>query len=300
MPPAKPTTTEMGRKHEDHCAEVFGGRRHKASGSRWDEQADGSNAHDLAFAFRWDGKATLAKSHTITLDMLAKLREQSHGERPALPLCWYSSTSLDFGELWTLVQDDDLAEVLEAARETERLRARVQELEAGSEEGSPATELLTAENQRLQGELDRARSALSSVQAELSGLQSRHDIGLGELRGLRELVNGGGAADIGTGASPYDGSGPGKPEQEYIPDLPWVIISQFDKGSRRVTEVTRYGADGAKTFGLADTVVVERSLGSSNRPRLIVDGLRVPNGSLYLRGKLTTRAWESNPTGEVG
>jgi hypothetical protein len=292
----------MSDKHEEHCAEVFGGRKHKASGSQWDEQADGSNAHDLEFAFRWDGKATLAKSHTITLDMLAKLKDQSHGERPALPLCWYASTSLDFGELWTLVQDDDLTELLEIARETEQLRERNRELEEGLqaalrdvEQMGTQASMASGEIQALQEQVDALRRQVGTSPA--GGAGGGGSVGASGSAGSSNTASLGGG---GTVSSAYARHAARPPVPEYVPMLPWVVINQFDVGSHRHTDVTRYAIDGARTSGTADTVVVERSLGAANRPRLIVDGIRVPNGSLYASGRLKTLACESRPDIEVG
>lgn len=338
MPQGKPTTREMSDKHEEHCAEAFGGRKHKASGSQWDEQADGSNAHDLPFAFRWDGKATLAKSHTITLDMLAKLREQSHGERPLLPLCWYSSTSLDFGELWSLVQDDDLTELMEAARETERLRARVAELEGDNPDlvSELRARLAAAEHRAgdMEGRYDRLTVALGSVQEELASAQRQHEIDQAELleaTGIRErnreLEEGLQAAlrdveDMGSKMAMASGQLQAMQEQtdqlraqvqtqaggpagvqrvakaipDYVPGLPWAIINQQDG----VVTVVRYGPDGARTEGIAQTVVVERSFGSGNRPRIILDHLVIPRGSLYVDGHLVATACEDDKSLEFG
>ena len=53
------------------------------------------------------------------------------------------------------------------------------------------------------------------------------------------------------------------------------------------------------TFGVAE-VRVERSLGSTNRPRLIVNNVRVPKGAMYVDGVLRTLACDSNREIEVG
>lgn len=114
----------MSDKHEDFLAELFGGRKTRGSGNQWRDPMDGKhNRKTEPYAFAWDGKATLAKSHTVTLDMIKKAREQSGGDEPMLALRWYANENLDVLEDWVLVSPHKLAEMRE---EIVRLRAQTE------------------------------------------------------------------------------------------------------------------------------------------------------------------------------
>jgi hypothetical protein len=122
--PANPTTQQMGEKHEVFLAEVNGGTRSKASGSQWDDPADGRSPHDGPLAFAWDGKSTRGEGLTITLKMIAKIREQALSERPEIGLRWYANDNLDqVAEDWIAVPAADFRELLELARKLAGLEA---------------------------------------------------------------------------------------------------------------------------------------------------------------------------------
>ena len=109
----------MARRHEEFLAELFGGRKSRGSGSQWQDQGDGRNNRmtDPEFAFAWDGKSTRGKGITIERTMIAKIREQAGGERPALALRWYDTDDLKvIGEDWVAVPAADFAEMLAGAR----------------------------------------------------------------------------------------------------------------------------------------------------------------------------------------
>lgn len=114
----KPLTTRaLSDKHEIFLAELLGGRRSISSGNQWNDAADGRNSHyETIFPLAWDGKATLGKSHSITLATWDKLVEQSHGERPALALRWYANERLTVTRDLVVLDAHDFAEILEAAR----------------------------------------------------------------------------------------------------------------------------------------------------------------------------------------
>lgn len=115
------TTRQMSDAHEIFLATLFGGRRSVGSGNQFHDQADGRNSHyDTIFPFAWDGKATLNKSHSITLDTWSKLVEQAHGERPLLALRWYADERLHVGRDLVVLDAHDFAEILEAARDAHR------------------------------------------------------------------------------------------------------------------------------------------------------------------------------------
>lgn len=108
--------SKMGRKHEDHLAQVFDTTRMPGSGNQWRGQMDGrNNRRTSRFAFAWDGKSTLAKSLSIPRKMWEKAREQAGGERPMLALRFYDNERLDVGEDLVVIGLDDFAEMLEVA-----------------------------------------------------------------------------------------------------------------------------------------------------------------------------------------
>ena len=105
--------------HEEHLVEVFGGRKTPGSGNQPANPMDGRhNRYEQAVAFAWDGKSTRAKSLGITRDMLAKAREQSHGERPMIAVRFYDDDRLRNFDDWDLIQEDDLLELWERSRAT--------------------------------------------------------------------------------------------------------------------------------------------------------------------------------------
>jgi hypothetical protein len=109
---------EMARLHEEFLAQLNGGRKSKASGSTWRDQADGrGNELTEEFAFAWDGKSTRGQSITIDRQMIAKIREQAAGERPMFGLRWYGSDDLrQVDEDLIVVTAADFAELLMEAR----------------------------------------------------------------------------------------------------------------------------------------------------------------------------------------
>jgi hypothetical protein len=353
-----PSTTEMGRRHEEHTAKVLGGAKTGSSGNQWDDQLDGAHAHDLPFSFRWDNKSTKGKSLAITLEMIAKAVEQAQGDRPAIPLRWYANEKLtEVAADWIAVRDVDFSEVLEAARRCEEaeerlgeangaLRSLDAELTAVHSALGKATEQLraeqraarevAAENVRLRQELEETRfPSIVPVHAA-----SSHDLALEEARGdaaSAEVA----AQNAGEGLHVLAGKmdimhsellAAGREleaEREvtsrlgreltavradlllareaakvavppYVPRLPWTVVHQAASGGRTSLAGLRYDAAGHVTPLEVDTVVVERSIGSANRPRLIVSGVLVPDGDLYADGKLKVRACKDDPSIEVG
>lgn len=105
---------KMGKAHEEFLADLFGGRRTRASGAVWKDQMDGrASRFNVPFAFAWDGKSTRGKSIGVTREMWAKAVEQASGERPMLALRWYTTDRLDVGEDLVVVSAHDFAEMLQ-------------------------------------------------------------------------------------------------------------------------------------------------------------------------------------------
>lgn len=104
---------DMGDKHEKTLAEAFGARVSPGSGNQWHKPADGrQNRYEVPFAFAWDGKSTRAKSISVTREMLDKIVEQAHGERPMIGLRFYGDDRLRQHEDWVVLRLDDLVEML--------------------------------------------------------------------------------------------------------------------------------------------------------------------------------------------
>ena len=107
---------KMGDKHEADIADRLGGRRTRGSGNQPANPADGRhNRYADHFAFAWDCKSTRGDSIGVSRTMIEKIIEQSHGERPMLPLRWYDSDRLAVAHDWVAIRLDDLEELLEAA-----------------------------------------------------------------------------------------------------------------------------------------------------------------------------------------
>lgn len=126
---------QMAELHEAFLAELFGGRKSKNSGATWQDKGDGRNNHLIEeLAFAWDGKSTRGKGITIERVMIAKIREEAAGERPAFGLRWYDTDDLqEVGEDWVAITAADFRELLAAARQVEQARdamARVAEADA--------------------------------------------------------------------------------------------------------------------------------------------------------------------------
>lgn len=103
----------MSDAHEKHLVEVLGGRRTRGSGNQFHNPADGrNNRYNDVVAFAWDGKSTRGQSIAVSRSMWAKIQEQSHGERPMLPLRFYDSDRLQVGLDLVVITLDDCAEMI--------------------------------------------------------------------------------------------------------------------------------------------------------------------------------------------
>ena len=113
------TTRRMSDLHETYLADLLGGRRTRGSGNQSRDQMDGKNAyHSGAFVFAWDGKSTLGRSLSVSLDMWRKAREQSHWATPLLGLRWYRNERLTEVALdLVVVEASVFADLLRAANE---------------------------------------------------------------------------------------------------------------------------------------------------------------------------------------
>lgn len=286
MPPTPPAQ-QMGEKHEEYLAEVNAGRKSKASGSQWTDPADGRSAHDEPFAMAWDGKSTKGKSISVTLEMLAKIREQALGEIPQIGLRWYANESLrDVTEDWVAVPGDDWKEILAAGRNWVSL-----------------VEWLLAEP-------DLAKLAEhTDIAAVIRGLVLRSRTADGLRKSLAEaheaLMTAGeaiAAQRLELDALRSDRERP-KEMAQWVPRLPWTVVHVQPQASGWwagdvVGVAVRYQADGTQVPSMATSVRVQRS--GLNRPHLFVDNVRVRNADVYnAQGKLALRVCEDDASIEV-
>lgn len=346
--PAKPTTQQMGDKHEVFLAQVNGGTKSRASGSQWHDQGDGRNTHDEPFAFCWDGKSTRGQQIAVTLAMIAKIREQAQGERPQIGLRWYGNDALDqVTEDWIAITAADFEELKAFAVRCAELETQVPDLSqvserlyiAGRAEGENARlheelEAVTQQRDLEGGNALRLARELESVKRRLEQEaeaslalrrnleQSRHTVAAY----AQDLADR--AQDALASAGPADAARQsveslqailkaveadrdrfrelaiaaqkGKLIPGYVPRLPWTVVYQVRLEGRIESSGMHYDAAGNMTPFEVGTVRIERSLGSDNRPRLIVNELRVPDGDLYTDGVLIARACQVDVSIEVG
>lgn len=285
---------KMADKHEARVAEVLRGRRTKGSGSQWTDQGDGRNDHtEELFAFGWDCKATLAKSHTVTTEMLDKLEEQAQGERPALPLRWYADETLKKSRDWILVRLDDLAELTEAARASLTLQAEVQIAEreialmrtdAAAVTDDDVLESLQADVARLEAEL--AGQAHRAAMAEERERDNREWAENAERRAAEAEQRALSVPQQPSAYQPAPVSPPHRNLSPMVPQLPWTSVFVFSQdGVQRRTGVS-YGQDGYSRFFEVESVRVEPY---GQAYRLFVNDQIVRNGDLWTDGQLTVR-----------
>lgn len=277
--PANPSTTEMGRRHVEHVAEVLGITPSAASGSKWQNPADGRSAHDIPYPIAVEGKSTRGKSLTVTLEMLAKLREQALGENPVLPLLWYGTDDLSVvTEDWAAVPLDFLGELLASARrwaehEANPLMTVTDELRA-----APLVPASLEHLMRRAEEAVNLRQALADAHREL--LRAGEQIAALRLKAEGSMPQG----DL--------------PQAQFVPRLPWTVVHVHAPGIPTAQVMIRYAPDGLQTAVPVSSARVERTPG--NRPRLVVNDQVVRDGDLYQDGQLTVRACQDKPEIEVG
>jgi hypothetical protein len=78
------------------------------------------------------------------------------------------------------------------------------------------------------------------------------------------------------------------------------VVYQVRLDGRIESSGLHYAEDGQVTPFEVGTVRVERSIGSDNRPRLVVNEMRVPDGDLYTDGVLVARTCHDDPSVEAG
>lgn len=111
----------MSDLHEADLSEWFGGRGPTpGSGNQFNRPMDGRvSRYNERYAFAWDGKSTRGESIGVSRSILAKIVDQAGGERPMLPLRFYSDDRLRLYEDWVVLRIHDLLEILDATKESE-------------------------------------------------------------------------------------------------------------------------------------------------------------------------------------
>ena len=104
----------LSRLHEADIASWFDGTQHVGSGNQYHHQGDGRTGYHGEWDFRWDCKAAMpgTQSITVTRAMIDKLIEQCHGARPMLPMRFYDNERGGFNpnhDLVVLRADDAIA-----------------------------------------------------------------------------------------------------------------------------------------------------------------------------------------------
>lgn len=119
-----PVTRKMSDRHEEDLADLLGGKRTRNSGAVWSDQSDGHHLQsEEHWRFAWDGKSTLGNSIGISRDMVTKLRQQSRGLLPLLPLRWYRDNRLTTVDIDMIALDlDTFAEILADANQWRRVQ----------------------------------------------------------------------------------------------------------------------------------------------------------------------------------
>lgn len=113
----KPSTRKMSDAHEIFLAELFDAKRMRGSGNQFNNQMDvRGSIRDDPWAFAVDGKSTFGESIGVSLGMWEKAVEQSHDERTALALRWYSTYRLDVAQDLVVVDAVTFAEMLKELR----------------------------------------------------------------------------------------------------------------------------------------------------------------------------------------
>ncbi len=131
----------MGDKHEQHAAEVYGGRVTPGSGNEWARQTDGRvSRYEHAVAFARDCKSTRSRSISIKRDDLDKLCLQAEPERPMMPIRFYDDDRLRGYEDWVLIREDDFLELLQRSETLSRIESVLDEAE-GADAASLVSEL---------------------------------------------------------------------------------------------------------------------------------------------------------------
>lgn len=280
-----PTTREMSDAHEARLAQAFAGSVQPGSGNQWHHQGDIRNAHDMPFAFCADGKSTIGKSISVTLEMIAKIIEQAAGERPAFGLRFYGSGDVnDVTHDLVLLWLSDFEEMLPAARSWIETEAATGYGNAGQvlELIESAREAVARERAAQAGE-DRILAGQAG--AKIAALQDENDSLQAEVATLRlQLARREGGEEV----------------PEYIPSLPWTVVNTQRLPGRTEKAGVYYDAQGHRQSFTVSEVRVERSPDSLNRPWIIVNGIRVPDCSLYQDGQLHALASKARQSIEVG
>lgn len=111
------STHDMADRHEAFLASAIDGRRCPGSGNQSANQLDVRNdPRRQRYAFGLDGKSTMSRSITVTLDMWEKACMQAHDLRPGFGLRWYHDERLRDSTDLIVVSAHDFESLLAEAR----------------------------------------------------------------------------------------------------------------------------------------------------------------------------------------
>lgn len=113
------TTREMSDRHESFLARVFDGRVTKASGATTDKGDGRQPKGEQTYCFAWDAKSTRGRSISVKVADWEKLRDQTVGYRPMLPLRLYLDDRLVESADFVVFDVHDAAELIEMANKAE-------------------------------------------------------------------------------------------------------------------------------------------------------------------------------------
>lgn len=113
---AKGTTRAMSDRHEQFLAQLVGARRTPGSGNGFANQMDVRNDSREPYPLALDGKSTMARSITVTRDMIEKGEEQAHECQAGFALRFYDNDRLTKAIDLILIDAAFFGELLDAAR----------------------------------------------------------------------------------------------------------------------------------------------------------------------------------------
>lgn len=274
---------KMAQRHEEFLAALFpGGRKSAGSGSQWADKADGRQNHltnELAFA--WDGKSTTGKSIGISREMIDKITEEAHGERPLLGLRFYADERFDTVSYeWLALRAEDMGELLELAKDGLSFRAMAAPEEVAAVRG---------EAMKAREEVIRLTRVSESLQRQL--VEVRED------RADREAVResfANPAQDI-----PDEQPGPPVPVTPAAPGVPRPSVPPpcilVQKQTDPVTGQPETRAFRWDERGLVHQITLtgdgsRLEQDAYGRNMLFLNGVRVRRGELWIDGRIAFRA----------
>ncbi len=119
-------TRDLSDRHEAFLGELLEAPLNPGSGNQFNNPTDARQSRfHRAMAFAVDGKATLAKSMSITRAMIDKLREQARGERPMLGVRFYDGDALTSYDDWVMIEAEDFRALMQRSDKLQAIEEMV-------------------------------------------------------------------------------------------------------------------------------------------------------------------------------